>query len=180
MKNFIPQVISGVFEIELFHVEDERGLFVKPLHAPTLIENGLEHSFPESFFSVNKKGVIRGMHFQLPPHDHAKIVYCTSGSVLDVIVDLRKSSKTFGQFCTIELSSKLKNAAYLPRGVAHGFCTLEDNACMFYHTSTVHAPSHDSGIRFDSFGFEWPFKQALHSPRDLELPKLANFNSPFD
>lgn len=171
--------ISGVFEIDLFHAGDDRGSFVKTLHRPTLEANNLVGTFDESFYSTNKKGVIRGMHFQHPPHDHAKIVYCTSGRLLDVILDIRLGSPTYGQWATVELSGDNRKAVYLPTGMAHGFCVFEDHTTMVYLTSTVHNPGADDGIRIDSFGFDWPINDPIRSARDLEFQGLEEFESPF-
>jgi len=179
MKSLKELEIPGVFEIEMFHAGDERGMFVKPYHKATLDEHGLVSQFKESFYSTNKRGVIRGMHFQRPPQDHAKIVYCTSGKLLDVILDIRLGSPTYGKCVTVELSGDNYKAAYLPIGVAHGFCVLEDNTTMVYLTSTMHSPSCDDGLRFDSFGFDWPIKDGTHSERDLAFDLLDNFNTPF-
>ncbi|MDA7835943.1 dTDP-4-dehydrorhamnose 3,5-epimerase family protein [Salibacteraceae bacterium] len=179
MKTFTELSIPGVFEIEMFHAGDDRGMFVKPYHKDTLEKHGLVSEFRESFYSTNKKGVIRGMHFQYPPHDHAKIVYCTSGKLIDVILDLRIGSPTYGKSVQIELSADNFKAAYLPIGVAHGFAVLEDNTCMVYLTSTVHAPSSDGGIHFASFECIWPFESPITSERDLEFQTLKEFESPF-
>lgn len=171
--------IPGVFEVDLFHMEDERGSFVKTFHKESFKEQGLESSFDESFYSINKKGVVRGMHFQLPPDDHAKLVYCTSGSLIDVILDIRKGSPTYGEYAEIKLSGSNFKAAYLPKGVAHGFAVMEDDTCMVYLTSTMHSPKNDAGIRWDSFGYEWPFKKVSNSERDKAFPGFQDFESPF-
>lgn len=179
MKAFRELNIPGVFEVEMFHASDARGEFVKSYHKRTLEERGLVGDFQESFYSSNKRGVIRGMHFQRPPFAHAKLVYCTSGRLLDVILDIRMESPTYGQCATVELSGSNHRAAYLPEGVAHGFCVLEDNTTMVYLTSTIHTPSADDGVRFDSFNFEWPIQNAIISPRDLQFKTLAEIESPF-
>ncbi|MEZ4722711.1 MAG: dTDP-4-dehydrorhamnose 3,5-epimerase family protein [Flavobacteriales bacterium] len=179
MKSFEELAIPGVFAIDLFHAGDDRGMFVKPYHKRTMEEHGLASDFQESFYSTNKRGVIRGMHFQRPPFDHAKIVYCTSGKLLDVILDIRLKSPTYGQCATIELSGNNFKAAYLPVGVAHGFCVLEDDTTMVYLTSTMHAPQADDGVRFDSFGFEWPIHNGIHSDRDLQFKPLSDLETPF-
>ncbi len=179
MIKFSPTNIEGVFEIDFFNIRDERGGFVKTFHTGKLAEAGLETEFKESFYSTNNKDVIRGMHFQTPPHDHAKIVYCTSGSLVDVILDIRKKSPTYGQFTTVELSGTNAKGVYLPTGTAHGFCVKEDNTCMVYLTSTVHSPTNDGGIVFNSFGYTWPTETGIHSERDLLFPTLENFKSPF-
>ncbi len=179
MKNFTETNIPGVFEIDLFHAGDERGMFVKPYHKATLEKHGLISDFQESFYSTNQRGVIRGMHYQLPPHEHAKIVYCTSGKLIDVILDIRKGSPTFGQTAAIELSGSNYKAVYMPVGVAHGFAVLEDNTCMVYLTSTMHAPTADAGVNIDSFQYDWPFDQPITSARDKEFQALADLQSPF-
>lgn len=179
MKSFKELNIPGVFEIDLFHSGDDRGMFVKSYHKRTLEEHGLVCDFQESFYSTNKSGVIRGMHFQRPPFDHAKVVYCTSGKLLDVILDIRLGSPTYGQCASIELSGSNFKAAYLPVGVAHGFCVLEDHTTMVYLTSTMHAPIADDGVRFDSFGFDWPIKNGIHSDRDLQFKTFAELETPF-
>jgi len=176
---FHPAPINGVYSIDLFHKADDRGVFVKTFHKDSFAALDLETQFDESFYSSSLKGVVRGMHFQLPPHDHAKIIYCTSGRLLDVVVDLRKDSPTFGHHFSLELSGTNFKAIYIPKGLAHGFAVLEDQTTMVYLTSTMHQPSADTGIRWDSFGFEWPVKSPIISERDESFESLANFKSPF-
>ena len=171
--------MNGVFVLDLFHAKDHRGVFVKPFHRATFEKFGLDSRFDESFYSTNVKGVLRGMHFQLPPEDHSKLIYCTSGKLLDVVLDIRTSSPTFGQAISVELSGDNFRAIYIPKGCAHGFAVLEDNTTMIYLTSTMHHPPSDSGIRWDSFDFEWPFDEPIISPRDLTFPALSDFKSPF-
>lgn len=176
--DFIETDIPGVFKIDLFHAADHRGSFTKTFHADEFELNGLENRFRESFFSINKKNVIRGMHFQKPPDDHAKLVYSCGGRILDVILDLRKNSHTFGKSIAIEISEENSTAVYMPKGVAHGFCCLT-TATMVYLTSTVHNPESDSGVLWNSFGFEWPVSKVLMSDRDKEFPTFDEINSPF-
>lgn len=170
--------IPGVYGIEFFHAGDDRGSFTKTFHSEEFEMYGLESRFRESFFSVNKKNVIRGMHFQKPPHDHAKLVYCTSGRILDVILDLRKNSHTFGKCVAVEISADNHTGVYMPKGVAHGFCCLTD-ATMIYLTSTVHNPEADSGVLYNSFGFDWPVKHPVMSVRDGKFPSFEELKSPF-
>mgnify|MGYP000580596476 CR=1 FL=1 len=179
MKNFKELKIKGVFEIDLFHAMDDRGVFVKTLHKATLEKSGLKSDFQESFYSTNNAGVIRGMHFQHPPMDHAKIVYCTSGKLTDVILDIRLGSPTYGKSICVELTGSNYKAVYMPSGVAHGFEVLEDNTTMVYLTSTMHDSESDDGIRYDSFGFEWTNSSPLMSARDLDFKSLEDFESPF-
>ncbi len=173
--------IEGVKLISLTPFVDERGWFLKTFHAPTFAAAGLETEFPESFVSLSKCNVIRGMHFQTLPHDHSKIVRCVAGKVMDVVLDLRTYSPTFKQATGFVLNSAQPRAIYMPRGVAHGFLTLSDEAVLEYHTSTVHHPASDSGIRWDSFGFDWGLGDAMPtlSARDKSFNGLANFVSPF-
>lgn len=177
---FTDTAIEGLKLITLAPICDERGWFLKTFHAPTFAAAGLEAEFPESFVSLSKRNVIRGMHFQTPPHDHAKIVRCITGQVLDVALDIRKNSATYGQHVTFALDGANPQAVYMPRGIAHGFLTLSDEAALEYRTSTVHHPASDSGIRWDSFSCDWPLEGApIISARDLSFARLADFESPF-
>jgi dTDP-4-dehydrorhamnose 3,5-epimerase len=171
--------ISGAFEIALPFSEDERGDFVKILHADKFGEHGLKSEFTESYYSTSRAGVVRGMHFQIPPHDHEKLVYCVEGNVLDVILDLRTDSRTFKEFCTIELAKSAHNAVYIPRGVAHGFCVQEGSATLVYMTTTVYDQGSDTGVLWNSFGFDWPVENPSLSDRDQGFAALAAFDSPF-
>jgi dTDP-4-dehydrorhamnose 3,5-epimerase len=119
------------------------------------------------------------MHFQRPPADHAKLVYCLEGRILDVALDLRRTSPTFADHTMFELSANSCNALYLPRGVAHGFYVMEAPALVMYHVSSEYDPSADSGIRWDSFGCDWPDKEPVLSGRDSEFASLKDFESPF-
>ena len=176
---FQPASLDGLFLIKPFFHADARGSFIKTFHAEEFAGHGLENEFRESYYSTSNKGVIRGMHFQLPLHDHAKLVFVTSGEILDVVVDLRKSKKTYGQHASFNLSGENRNMLYIPRGMAHGFCALTNNATVIYFTGTVHNSAHDAGIRYDSFGFEWPSANPVVSDRDKSFPGLGEFTSPF-
>ncbi len=158
---------------------DARGDFVKTFHAGAFAELGIDFRPVEEFFSTSHKNVLRGMHFQLPPHDHAKLVYCVRGSVLDVLLDLRKSSPTYGRVASAELSRENHHQFFIPSGVAHGFLALEDDSVMVYKTSTVHAPAHDAGIHWQSIGFDWGVTVPIVSPRDQAFPTFSAFNNPF-
>ncbi len=119
------------------------------------------------------------MHFQLPPAAHAKLVYCIVGKVLDVVLDLRKDSATFGRSYAHELNGTNREMLFISAGFAHGFLALEDQATMVYQTSTVHSPAQDAGIAWNSFGFDWPVKNPILSERDKNVPALGAFLSPF-
>ncbi|MBE0471746.1 MAG: dTDP-4-dehydrorhamnose 3,5-epimerase [Methyloprofundus sp.] len=171
----IPTPLDGVFEIENRVFQDHRGMFVKNFHEGVFKEAGLETEFKESFYSTSTKGVLRGMHFQLPPHDHAKLVYVTSGKILDVAVDIRKGSPTFGQYFSTKLSTDNSKSLYMAKGFAHGFLTLSASATVVYMTTTVHTPESDAGIRWDSFGFDWLVENPIMSDRDKNFSLLEGF-----
>ena len=159
--------------------QDDRGAFIKTFHDTDLRAAGISFTLKESYFSFSRKDVIRGMHFQLPPHHHSKIVYCPSGAILDVIIDLRRNSPTFGQYYAQELSRENHLAYFIPEGFAHGFKALTDDALTYYLVSSEHSRDHDQGIRYDSFGFDWEVADPLLSQRDLSFPRLEDFRSPF-
>jgi dTDP-4-dehydrorhamnose 3,5-epimerase len=176
-----PLPLAGACVVEPFVHSDERGRFVKNFHARELAEAGLRFELREEFHSVSERGVLRGMHFQSPPCAHQKLVSCLAGSVLDVLVDLRRQSETFGESCSLELSAARPQMLWVPIGFAHGFVSLEDGSCVTYKTDNEHAPLYDCGIRWDSFGFDWPLapEESIISPRDRAHPALAEFASPF-
>jgi len=175
----IATELAGLHVIRPRVFEDARGSFVKTFHAPAFQEAGLPFEPQEEFFSTSAKNVLRGMHFQLPPAAHAKLVYCVAGRVLDVVLDLRKSSPTFSRSHARELNDKNRELLFIPIGFAHGFLALEDGATMVYQTSTVHSPAQDAGIRWNSFRFDWPVKTPVLSERDRKFPALRDFPSPF-
>lgn len=175
----IPTKIHGCFEIFPIINKDTRGFFVKTFHTPSFKKLGLNTLFKEEYYSISKKNVIRGMHFQLPPHDHIKLVYCISGKVMDVVVDLRLGSPSYGKHLSIDLSFKKKNMVYIPKGIAHGFCSLSKSSILIYKTSTVHFPKNDTGIRWNSANISWPNKNLIISDRDKSFPTLKEFKSPF-
>jgi len=158
---------------------DARGRFVKTWHPDLFSAHGIHMPIAEEFYSVSERDVIRGMHFQTPPHDHEKLVYCVAGKVLDVVLDLRSSSATYGRSWSWELSPDNGHIIYIPKGFGHGFLSLAHGSVMIYKTSTVHAPSHDTGVRWDSFGFAWPVAAPVISERDRQLPPLGEFKTPF-
>ena len=175
----IETSLEGCFQIRPFFAEDRRGTFVKTFHSEQFAARQFPTIWREEYYSASRKGVVRGMHFQLPPHDHEKLVYCMLGKVLDVIVDLRRASRTFGQHIALELDGARGDGLLIPKGMAHGFLALSEDAMMAYKVSTVYAPSHDAGIRWDSIGMDWGIDNPIVSDRDRDHPALADFNSPF-
>ncbi len=177
--NIIPTRLPGVFVIKTEGFEDDRGSFVKTFHEDTFKDYGISVDFKESFYSISKKNVIRGMHFHVPPKDHAKLVYVSSGAILDVVLDLRKGSPTYGIHDTIELSAKNHEMVYIPTGCAHGFLSLIDDTCMVYLQSGVYSKECDAGIAYDSFGMDWKVQNPILSKRDQSFVTLKDFDSPF-
>lgn len=178
MWQFEPLPLADAKLITLPKFDDHRGDFVKTFQHLTLMEQGIDFTLRESYFSHSKKNVIRGMHFQLPPHEHAKIVFCPQGAILDVIVDLRKGSATYGQYCAHELSAENHKGYYIPAGFAHGFKALTEDAITYYLVSSEYSKEHDTGILYNSFGYDWGIEPII-SDRDLSFPALGDFESPF-
>jgi dTDP-4-dehydrorhamnose 3,5-epimerase len=176
---FDPTPLSGALVLTLPAHADARGLFVKTFHDALFKAADVEFTLRESYFSISERNVIRGMHFQLPPHQHSKIVFCPRGAILDVIVDLRRESPTYGQYLAQELSADNHKAFFIPEGFAHGFKALTEGAMTYYLVSSEYSQQHDTGIRYDSFGFDWQADNPLLSPRDLSFDRLENFDSPF-
>jgi dTDP-4-dehydrorhamnose 3,5-epimerase len=171
--------LEGVLQIQCKVAEDNRGRFIKNFRASQLKELGLETRFVEEFVTTSHKNVIRGLHFQSPPEDHVKLVSCFGGEVLDVVVDLRTQSPTYGKHETFHLKKDLGKSIYIPKGFAHGFLALTDYATVHYQVSTEHAPSFDSGILWNSAGIAWPAEKPIISTRDSQFAALKDFQSPF-
>lgn len=166
--------IHGAYLFRNFFAEDSRGSFLKILQKSKLPSPITAIDYTESFISHSQKNVIRGMHFQLPPYDVDKLVTVVNGCVLDVILDMRKKSPTFGKTFAVKLGRDCEyRTFFVPTGCAHGFLALEDNSMMLYQTSCEFAPAHDSGIRYDSFGFKWPINadEIIISDKDRALPE---------
>lgn len=172
--------LMGVFFIEHDIRTDIRGAFVKNFQREEFSGLGLESDFRESYYTISKENVIRGMHFQVPPHDQAKLVTIIQGTVVDVILDLRSSSPTIGQHVSVELSHDNRKSIYIPKGCAHGFSVLTESATVFYMVTSEYAPASDKGIRYDSFGFDWRVVQPIISERDLQFPPLFEFKEYFE
>lgn len=175
----IKTPFSGLFVLDTVNIKDDRGSFQKLFNLEFFRGNSLETKFDEIYYSVNKRGVIRGMHFQTPPFEHVKLVYVSHGRIIDVVVDIRKNSPTYGSHFKIELNGESGKYLYIPKGFAHGFASLAEGTIVNYAQSSCHAPSHDSGIMYDSCGIEWPFDNPIVSGRDLSFEMLTDFKSPF-
>jgi len=160
--------------------EDSRGKFIKTFNDDFFLEFGLDIDIKETYYSISHKDVIRGMHFQTPPYDHIKLVYVPFGSIVDVVLDIRKNSPTYGEFFSTELSASNGKVLIIPKGLAHGFKSLEDNTNVTYMQTNGYAPNNDGGIKYDSFGFDWECVNPKLSDRDKEFSRLDEFITPFE
>jgi dTDP-4-dehydrorhamnose 3,5-epimerase len=163
---------------------DGRGWFSETFHDQRLHDIGITCRFVQDNQSHSKRaGTLRGLHFQLPPAAQAKLVSVLWGRVLDVAVDVRRGSPTYGKHVVTELSAESGHQFYIPVGFAHGFLTLEDEVIAMYKVTDYYAPAHDSGIRWDDpeIAIRWPSKDAdiIMSDKDRRLPLLKDFVSPF-
>ncbi|HRP89401.1 MAG TPA: dTDP-4-dehydrorhamnose 3,5-epimerase [Edaphocola sp.] len=177
--NYTDLDLAGAKIIDMNTFIDNRGSFTKTFNQSLFKEIDIDFELKESYFSYSRKAVIRGMHFQLPPHEHSKIVFCPKGAILDVIVDLRKASKTFGQYHSQILSADNNKAFYIPKGFAHGFKALEDHSITYYLVSSEYHKESDTGILWDSFGLDWEEPLPIISERDSSFLSLNEFISPF-
>lgn len=157
---------------------DFRGAFIK-VFQKSYFKDIPKYDVHEQYFSISKKNVIRGMHFQERPFDHSKIVTCVKGKALDVIIDLRKSSSSFLEIESFEISSDNKLSIFIPPGCAHGFLSLEEDTILLYNVSSEYSPKHDTGIHYNSFGFNWPINKPIVSERDDKLVFLSEYKTKF-
>lgn len=170
---------EGLYVLQTNAFKDERGGFQKLFNYDIFQEFGLNTDFKEIYYSVNKKNVIRGMHFQTPPADHTKVVYVSVGRIKDVVLDIRKNSTTYGKYFTIELNAENGKYLYIPKGFAHGFLSLENGSVCNYAQTSCYAREHDGGIDVMSIGYDWGVENPIRSGRDLLFPKLSDFETPF-
>lgn len=175
----IETSLSGLKILESKIFEDSRGKFIKTFTKDFFNDNGLDIDIRETYYSISHKDVIRGMHFQTPPYDHVKLVYVPAGKIIDVVLDIRKNSPTFGKYFSYELSSDNGKVLIIPKGLAHGFKSLVDNTNVTYMQTTCYAPNNDGGIKYDSFGFDWDCDNPKLSDRDNSFPALSEFDTPF-
>ena len=164
---------------------DDRGYFMESFRQDLFEEAaGYQVNFIQDNESKSTKGVLRGLHYQLPPHTQAKLVRVIEGSVLDVAVDIRKSSPTFGQHVAVELTAENKHQLFVPHGFAHGFIVLSDSATFAYKTDNYYAPEHDRGIAFNDkdLAIDWqlPLNSLQLSDKDKVHPTLANAKNLFE
>ena len=182
---FTPQSIADVILIEPTIHGDDRGYFIETFRQDLLEEAiGCKVNFVQDNESKSIKGVLRGLHYQLPPYTQAKLVRVIEGSVLDVAVDIRKSSSTFGQHVSLELTAQNKHQLFVPQGFAHGFVVLSDSAIFAYKVDNYYSPEHDRGIAFDDeqLKIDWQLsaEELQLSDKDRAHPSLENTKDLFE
>lgn len=180
--NLIPLELKGAFEIRFDPSVDERGYFMRTYDRKVFFNHGLQTEWVQESTSLNKsKNTIRGLHFQNPPFAESKIVRVVQGAILDVFVDLRKDSDSYGEWLTVELAADNNKAVYIPRGFAHGFRTLLDNTMIEYKIDVEYHADLAGGIRWNdgTLKVKWDTENPIISDRDSELQTFSNFDSPF-
>jgi len=182
----ITELLPNLLFIEPKVFEDHRGHFYESYRADELQKFGVNDNFVQDNQSLSGKGILRGLHFQVSPHQQGKLVRVIQGAVLDVAVDIRKDSATYGKHVAVKLSGDNKQQLYIPPGFAHGFLTLEDHTIFVYKCTNYYHPESEGGILWSSpsLGIDWGFEangigDPTLSAKDLVLPDFADFQSPF-
>ena len=164
---------KGVFIIEMERLKDRRGFFARTFCKKEFKKHGLNPRILQCSISFNKKkGTLRGIHYQVSPHQEAKLVSCIRGAIYDVTIDLRPDSPTFKQWLAVELTADNHRMLYVPEGVAHGFQTLTDNTEVLYQMFELYYPECARGVRWNdpAIRIQWPFKKCIISPKDQQCP----------
>lgn len=170
--------LKGVFEITLSPRKDSRGFFMRTFDQDIFTKAGINRTWVQENHARSEKiGTVRGLHFQLPPHSETKLVRSVCGAVLDVFVDLRRNSKTFGQWDSIELSAENCKMVFIPRGFAHGYCTLTETSEVLYKVDNFYHPESECGLRWDDadIGISWPVRHPVLSEKDMRNMGLSEF-----
>ena len=175
--------LKGCYLIQLNPLTDERGYFLRTLDEKLFNDVGLNFKWVQENHSRSiNKGIIRGLHFQLPPFTETKLIRCLRGKILDVFVDLRKDSRTFGQWDSVELSEDNFRMVLIPRGFAHGYCTLTEESEMVYKVDNYYTPSHEFGLLWNDveLNINWPDKNPILSEKDKMNLTLKEFTTRFN
>jgi dTDP-4-dehydrorhamnose 3,5-epimerase len=184
MTTITPQAVPEILLIEPKRFGDERGFFSETYSAKALAEAGFAHAFVQDNHSRSpKRGTVRGLHFQAPPHAQDKLLRVTRGAILDVAVDIRRGSPTYGKSVAVELSAENWRQLLVPKGFAHGFLTLTEDCEVLYKVTDYYAPASEAGLLWSdpALGVDWPIggEAPLINARDAAWPALADFDSPF-
>lgn len=177
IKTEIPDVM--IIKPQVF--EDDRGYFFESYNKEKFLQNGIDQNFVQDNESKSGKNVLRGLHFQKPPFAQGKLVRVMKGSVLDVAVDIRKNSPTYGKWTSVVLTENNKWMYWVPPGFAHGFATLDDNTVFFYKCTNVYNKASEGSIRWDDpdLGIDWNIENPILSAKDQDAPLFKDFDSPF-
>ncbi|MEI2764234.1 MAG: dTDP-4-dehydrorhamnose 3,5-epimerase [Dermatophilaceae bacterium] len=170
---FSPTAVAGCMTVDLQPFHDNRGFFSRAFDASEFADQGLDAAVVQTNISFNvKAGTLRGLHLQVPPHAEGKLVRCTRGAIVDVAMDVREDSPTFGRHAMVELTRDNHTALFIPPYVAHAFLTLTDDTEVTYQVSGPYAPGGERGYRYDdpAFGISWPRDVAVVSDKDLSWP----------
>ncbi|MFA6160302.1 MAG: dTDP-4-dehydrorhamnose 3,5-epimerase [Parcubacteria group bacterium] len=179
---FIKTTLKDAYLIKPQVFGDNRGFFLESYSKKKFEKEGIGAEFVQDNHSKSeKKGTLRGLHFQLPPYTQAKLIRVVSGKILDVIVDLRRNSETFGKWEAFELSAENFQMLFVPQGFAHGLMTLEDNTEVLYKADNFYEPANEGGIAWNDpdLKINWPLENPILSERDSKWPNLKNFDNPF-
>jgi len=170
--------IKGVFEVQLEPITDRRGFFMRAYDENIFKEYGLHRHWVQESHSLSvERGTIRGFHFQFPPYAETKLIRVVTGEILDIFVDLRKGSSTFGEWGNIHLSGENKKMIYIPRGFAHGFCTLSPECYVIYKVDNYYSPENEGGLIWNDSDLqvEWPVSDPVLSSRDARAQTFKEF-----
>lgn len=173
--------IPGLVEIEHERAQDERGFFAEVFRAAELEKSGIPGPFVQENQSRSRKGVLRGLHYQVPPRSQGKLVRCLRGAIFDVAVDLRRGSPSYGRWVGRELGEDSRRVLYVPPGCAHGFYALSETADVVYSLTDYYSPAHERGVRWDDpdLGIAWPGRSPVLSAKDAAYPFLGEAEHPF-
>jgi dTDP-4-dehydrorhamnose 3,5-epimerase len=170
---FAETPVEGAWMVAPERAEDHRGFFARTWCAEEFAAHGLVDRWAQCSVSFNdRRGTLRGLHYQRAPHAEVKLVRCTAGALYDVVVDLRPSSSTYLKHVAVELNASNRLMVYVPEGCAHGFQTLQDGSEVFYQISAPYSKEHAAGVRWDdpAFGISWPYPDPIMSDRDRDYP----------
>lgn len=177
-----PLRLPGTYEITLAPRKDDRGYFMRVYDETIFRDHGLQTTWvQENQSRSTRKHTVRGLHFQAPPHAETKLVRVTRGAIFDVFVDLRRQSDTYGQWDAVELTEEKHNMVYIPKGFAHGFCSLTEDVIVIYRVDAYYAPAAEGGLFWQDpdVGIQWPTTDVSLSEKDSKQPLLHDLASPF-
>ena len=177
--NFIRTDFEGLIILEPVIIRDNRGYFFESFNKSDFEKHNIPFDFVQDNQSLSNKSILRGLHFQNPPFEQGKLIRVVKGSVLDITVDIRKTSPTFGKYFALELNDRTNQMLFVPPGFAHGFLTLEDQTIFLYKCTTLYNKAAENGIRFDDpdLNIEWNGKNPVLSEKDLQLQSWKEFNA---